>query len=202
MSGFGTMWEVLMPDICRTLGETAGHPGRGETVILRRPSTLEDVEGDVTPAQLALAADAAAEAVLLHLELPGGRPLAGKLLAGARLALGSVEYSITAEAATALNSIAVAIVPPLAAPLAAGSLLTLHPESALTFLNCHVSRKITSEIARQLQGDTSAIVTIPSRGAPGVPMLEDAVELEDGTIGRVASIPITTSGFWKIRLGH
>jgi hypothetical protein len=201
MSGLGDMWRDLAPEIGRTLGSTADHPDRGERVILRRPSTLEDLAGDVTPAVLQLASPALAGATSLALRLPSSGGMAGVLASGARLVLAGIEHTLTADAPADGATLTAAIAPPLPAPAAAGASVDVHPEGSYTLEDCKVHRRMRRDISRPLQADHFAVVMVPAKGAPVTPRLGDALELEDGTVGRVANQVISGGAFWKLQMG-
>lgn len=201
MSGMGDMWRDLAPEIGRTLGSTAEHPERGERVILRRPSTLEDVGADKAPGTLLLAAPALLGATSLSLELPSGGRMAGTLLQGARLTIAGVDYTVAADASTTTATLAVTLTVGLAAPAAEGASATVHPEAVFTFEDCHVSKRMRRDISRPLQADHMAVVMVPAKGAPTTPKMNDTLELEDGTVGRVANQVISGGAFWKLQMG-
>jgi hypothetical protein len=201
MSGLGDLWHDLAPLIGQTLGSTAAHPERGERVILRRPSTLEDVGGDGAPGILLLAAPALLGATTLSLELPSGEKMAGTLLAGARLTIGATDYTVAADASTTTAVLTATIAPGLAAPAAEGVPVTVHPEAVFTFEDCHVSKRMRRDLARPLQADHFAVVMVPAKGAPTTPKMNDSLELEDGTVGRVANQVISGGAFWKLQMG-
>jgi hypothetical protein len=202
----GPLWERLAPQITRTLGETGAHPGRGERVILRRPGSLEAVDEDVTPSQMQIAVAAAAGTSVLVLRFPPGGPtgrIKGSLPVGARLTLGATTYT-TSAAATAVSgatTLTLQITPALVAPAAENDPVTLQPDALFTLENCQVSRKMRRDLSRDLHADAMAVVTVPTLGAPVTPRLNDSLELEDGTVGRVAAVPITTGCFWKLQMG-
>lgn len=200
----GDMWRDLAPEIGRTLGSTAGHPDRGERVILRRPSTLENVGADATPPVLHLAAAALAGATALSLELPTAGRMAGTLAAGARLTIGGTDYTLAADATPTLPAgtvLAVVLTAGLAAPAADGAVATVHPETVFTFENCKVHRRLRRDIARPLQADHMAVVMVPAKEAPTTPRLNDSIELEDGTVGRVANQIVSGGAFWRLQMG-
>lgn len=200
MSGLGDMWRDLAPEIGRTLGSTATHPDRGERVILRRPSTLESM-GDLTPSVLLLAAPAILGATVLSLELPDGGQMAGTLLQGARLTIAGADYTLAADASTVTGVLTVTLATGLAAPAGEGAAATVHPEAVLTFEDCHVSKRMRRDLARPLQADHFAVVMVPAKGAPTTPKMNDVLELEDGTVGRVANQVISGGAFWKLQMG-
>lgn len=203
MSGLGKMWEDLMPEITRTLGETAAHPGRGETVILSRPSSLQDVAGDIAPSHLVVAgAGVSAGATALILALESAGRMAGTLLAGARLFIAGAEYLLTADAPASGMQISVALGSPLAVGLALGAAVEVRPEARFSLLNCQVSQKSQRPMSgAPNQADIIAVVTVPAKGAPATPRQNDVLQLEDGTIGRVSAKVISTGAFWKLRMG-
>lgn len=197
----GDMWRDMAPEIGRVLGSTADHPDRGERVTLRRPSTLEDLGGDVTPAVLELDAPALAGATSLSLRLPNSGGMAGTLSSGAKLVLASTEYTLTADAPADGTILTVSISPALVAPAAEGAPVDLHPEAVFTFEDCHVSKRMRRDLARPLQADHFAVVMVPAKGAPTTPRMNDSVQLEDGTVGRVANQVIGGGAFWKLQIG-
>lgn len=199
MSGLGDMWRDLAPAIGRTLGSTADHPERGERVILRRASTLEDVDGDATPSVLQVAVAALADATVLVMELAAGR-LAGTLSAGARVTLAGEDYTVAADA-TAGETLTVTLTTGLLEPIAQGAEVTVHPEAVFTFENCIVHKRMRRDLARALQADHMAVVMVPAKDAPATPRLNDSLELEDGTVGRVANQVISGGAFWKLQMG-
>lgn len=208
---FGDLWSDAAPLIGETLGSTAAHPSRGERVILRRPSPhFQDTAQDVTPGELQLVSAALAGATALVLELPvrgtdpvypAGGGMAGTLQAGARLTIGGEDYTLAADAPTAGATLSVTLTAGLAVPAAEGALATVHPEAVFTFENCHVARRRKADIARPLQADHFAVVTVPAKGAPTAPRMNDHLELEDGTTGRVANQVLGGGAFWKLHLG-
>lgn len=201
MSGLGDLWRDLAPEIGRTLGSTADHPDRGERVILRRPSTLEDLSGDVTPSVLHLAAPALAGATGLPLRLPSSGGMAGTLGAGARLVIAGTEYTVNWDASATGSTLIVTITPTLAAPAAAGTTVEVRPEAVFTFENCKVHRRMRRDLGRPLHADHFATVMVPAKGAPTTPRMNDSLELEDGTVGRVANQVIAGGAFWKLQMG-
>lgn len=200
MSGLGDMWRDLAPEIGRTLGSTADHPERGERVILRRSSTLEDLDGDSTPSVLQVAEAALSDATVIVLELAAGR-LAGTLSAGARVTLSGQEHTLSADATADGETITVTLTTALLAPADEGAEVTVHPEAVFTFEDCIVHRRMRSDLARPLQADAMAGVSMPTKDAPTAPRLNDSLELEDGTVGRVANTVISGGAFWKIQMG-
>ncbi len=215
MSGLGDMWRDLAPEIGRTLGSTAAHPDRGERVILRRVTeggpALEDIGGDGTPASLIFASSALAGATAVSLKLPtvGRNPalgfgMAGTLAAGARLTIGGTDYTLAADATPTLPAgtvLAVTLTAGLAAPAAEGAVATVHPETVFTFEDCKVHRRLRRDIARPLQADHMCVVMVPSKGAPTTPRLNDSLELEDGSVGRVANQVVAGGAFWRLQMG-
>lgn len=205
---FGGIWEELGLLVTGTLGSTAAHPDRAERVILRRPSPhFQDTAQDVTPGELHLVSAALAGATALVLELPArgdlpaGGGMAGTLQAGARLTIGGEDYTLAADALTAGTTLAVTLTAGLQAPAADEAPVTVHPEAVFTFEGCQVSRRRKSDFARPLQADHFAVVTVPCKSAPTVPRLNDMLELEDGTTGRVANEVISGGAFWKLNMG-
>lgn len=204
MSGLGDMWRDLAPLIGKTLGSTAAHPDRGERVILRRPSTLEDVGGDTTPRALQLVTAALAGDTVLSMELPTSGRLAGILEAGARLTIGGVDYTVAANTTPTPPGgtvLAVVLAAGLEASAAEGAAVTVHPETAYTFEDCKIHRRLRRDIARPLQADHMAVVMVPAKGAPTTPRLNDSLELEDGTVGRVANQVVSGGAFWRLQMG-
>lgn len=199
MSGLGDMWRDLAPEIGRTLGSTADHPERGERVILRRASTLEDVDGDATPSVLRVAVAALAGATVLVLGMAAGR-LSGVLLAGARVTVAGTDYAVAADA-TAGETLTVTLTTGLLAPVAQGAEVTVHPEAVSTFEDCIIHRRMRRDLARPLQADHMAVVMVPAKNAPTAPRLNDTLELEDGTVGRVANTVVSGGAFWKLQMG-
>jgi hypothetical protein len=197
------MWQHYARQMTRTLGSTAAHPARGETLILRRPGSIEDVGADATPRQMTVAAPALAEATTLTLRLPSSGKIKGTLPAGARLNLGVDTYTSTADvtAAAGTTTLTVTFAPALAGPAAAGAIVDLQPDAVFTLTDCHVSRRLRRDLARDLHADAMAVLTVPVAGQPITPRLNDQLELEDGTVGRVAGVPITTGAFWKLQMG-
>lgn len=211
MSGLADMWANLAPEIGRTLGSTAAHPDRGERVILRRPSTLEDLGGDGMPASLVFAASALAGATSVTLELPTegrnpaiGTGMAGVLAVGARLTIGGLDYALAADAlpvAPLGTTLAVTLATGLAGPATEGAPVVVHPEAVFVLEDCKVHRRLRRDMARPLQADHFAVVMVPAKGAPVTPRLNDALELEDGTVGRVANQVIAGGAFWRLQMG-
>jgi hypothetical protein len=197
------MWQGLAPLITRTLGETAAHPGRGENVLLRRAGSLEDVSNDETPRQLEVAVAAIAGATALTLRLLTGGKIKGTLPQGARLTLAGQTYTTAAAVVSPVGATTLAVVlsAGLAAPAASDALVDLQPDAVFTLENCHVSRRMRRDLSRDLHADHMAVITVPSQGATVTPRLNDSLELEDGTVGRVAAVPITTGAFWKLQMG-
>lgn len=205
---YGELWSDLAPLIGETLGSTAAHPGRGERVILRRPSPhFQDTAQDVTPGELLLVSAALAGATALALELPvrgsypAGGGMAGTLQAGARLTIGGTDYTVAADALATGTTLSVTLTAGLAAPAAEGALVTVHPEAVFVFENCHVAKRRKADVARPLQADHFAVVTVPAKGAPTAPRMNDHLELEDGTTGRVANQVLGGGAFWKLNMG-
>lgn len=215
MSGLGDMWRDLAPEIGRTLGSTAEHPERGERVILRRSTeggpALEDLGGDGLPAALIFAATALAGTTAVSLKLPteGRNPalgfgMAGTLAAGARLTIDGADYRLAANASPTLPDntvLAVTLTAGLAADADEGAVVTVHPEIVYTFEDCKVHRRLRRDIARPLQADHMAVVMVPAKGATTTPRLNDSLELEDGTVGRVANQVISGGAFWRLQMG-
>ncbi len=197
----GPMWKHYAPLIGRTLGSTAAHPERGERVILRRPSTLEDIGANRPPASLRLASAALLGATTLTLELPSQGGLAGVLLAGARLTIGGEEYTLAADATATGVTLAVFLTEGLEAPAADEAPVTVHPEAVFTFEDCRVSKRLRRDLARPLQADHLAVVFVPAEGAPTTPKMNDMLQLEDGTVGRVANTVISGGAFWRLQMG-
>lgn len=197
------MWASVGRDVTRTLGETPQHPGRGETVILRRPGSLEDVAGDETPALLLAAAPAVATTTALALRLPSAGKLKGTLPQGARLTLGGHVYLVGADATAAPGdtSIAVTLGSALLADVAEGDAVDVEPDAVFQLTDCHIHRKMRKDLARPLHEDFLAQITAPVAGQPTTPRLNDQLQLEDGTIGRLAGVPITTGAFWRLQMG-
>lgn len=198
---FGGAWKAIASLMTRTLGSTAAHPDRGETVILRRPSPrFEDTAQRVTPREMRLAAAALAGATSVVLELPSGGGLAGTLQAGAHLTIGGEEYTVAADAQAAGTTLAVTLTTGLEADAAGETPVTVQPEAVFTFLGCQVARRRHVE-NRPLQGDHFAVVTVPCEGAPATPRMNDMVELEDGKTGRVSNQVLGGGAFWKLNIG-
>lgn len=196
------MMESLTPLLTTTLGSTPGHPERGERVILRRPSTIQVLGGDVAPpTALQLAEDALFGALTLSLELPTGGAMGGVVVAGATLTLAGSTYTVAADAQVVGTSFDVALVTGLQADAVAGAAVVLTPEAVFTLEDCHVARRSLRGVARELQADHLANVTLPCKGAPVTPRLNDSLELEDGTVGRVSSDVIGGGAFWKLQMG-
>ena len=199
------MWARYAPVLTRTLGDTDAHPGRGEQVTLRRPGSLEDVNADVTPRQLKVAADAVSGATSLILALGSGGRLSGTLPKGARLTVGAqtltTTTSVTAPAAAV--SISVTFAPALLGPVAADTVVLLEPDEVHLLEDCHVTRRTQRDLSRPLHADNMALVTVPSASLPAGlrPRLNDSLQLEDGTVGRVAAVPVATAGFYKLQMG-
>ena len=208
---FGDIWSDLAPLIGKTLGSTAAHPERGERVILRRPSPqFEDTAANVTPGALQLVSAALAGATALVLELPErgtdpvyppGGGMAGTLQAGARLTIGGEDYALAADAPAAGATLAVTLTAGLVDDADEGAAVVVHPEAVFTFESCHVAKRRKSDFARPLQADHFAVVTVPAKGAPTVPRMNDLLELEDGTTGRVANQVLAGGAFWKLNMG-
>lgn len=207
---FGGLWRDLAPLVTGTLGATPESPA-GQTVILRRPSPqFEDTARGVTPGELQVAAAALEGATSLVLELPervsgsvvypAGTGLAGTLQAGATIEVAGETYTLAADAATAGVTLTVVLTAGLEAAAAEGATVVVHPEAAFTFEGCQVSRRRKSDFARPLQADHFAVVSVPAKGAPTVPRLNDSLELEDGTTGRVAN-DIKPAAFYKLHMG-
>jgi len=203
MGGLGALWRELAPEVLRTLGDRAETPGRAETVIIRRASTLQDAGGDARISRLKLLADAAPGASSLLLGLPNGNAMTGSLQAGAVLSLGPDTYALAEEAVPSGASLPVLLTAPLATSLSTGTLLDLQAETEITYLNCQVSRKTAGPFAGmgQFQAVYKATVTIPRLGNPIAPQLNDAVELEDGTKNPVVNVPGDNGAFWRLRIG-
>lgn len=205
---FGGIWEELGPLVTGTLGSTAAHPDRAERVILRRPSpSFEDTAQNVTPGALQLVSAALAGATALVLELPAredlpaGGGMAGVLQAGARLTIGDQAYTLASDAPAAGATVAVTLTTGLVDDTDEGAAVLVHPEATFTFEGCQVSRRRKSDFARPLQADHFAVVTVPCKAAPTVPRLNDMLELEDETTGRVANQVISGGAFWKLNMG-
>jgi len=198
----GRLWHDLAPLMGRTLGSTTDHPERGERVLLGRPSTLEATgAGDEpTPTAMRLASGALLGATTLTLEVPSQGKLAGVLLAGARVTVGAVTYTVAADAPATGTILAVTLTAGLQAGAADETPVTVHPEAVFTFEDCRVSRKVSRDLARQLQADLLASVFIPQKGAPTTPKLNNYLELEDGRVGRVAHVA-SGAGGWKVQMG-
>jgi hypothetical protein len=203
MGGLGQLWRDLAPQVLRTLGDRAESPGRAETVIIRRASTLQDAGGDARISRLKVLADASAGASTLLLGLPSGNAMTGTLQAGVSLSLGVATFVLGGEAAPSGATLPVQLTAPLAAPLTTGTLLDLQAEAVITYLNCQVSRKTASPFnpMAQSQAVYKVTVTIPVLGNLIAPLLNDAVELEDGTKGPVVNVPGDNGAFWKLRIG-
>lgn len=203
MGGLGQLWRELAPQVLRTLGDRAESPGRAETVIIRRASTLQDAGGDARISRLKVLADASAGASTLLLGLPSGNAMTGTLQAGSSLSLGAETFVLAAEAVPSGTTLTVQLVSPLAAPLTTGTLLDLQAEAVITYLNCQVSRKVARPFPgmAQFQAVYQAVVTIPVLGNPIPPLLNDNTELEDGTRGPVVNVPGDNGAFWKLRIG-
>lgn len=206
---FGGIWRDLAPVVTGTLGATPESPA-GQTVILRRPSPqFEDTKRGVPPGELQLAVAALEGATSLVLELPergtnptypAGTGLAGTLQAGATIELAGETYTLAADAPTAGVTLTVTLTAGLEAAAAEGAPVTVHPEAVFTLTGCQVSRRRKTDPARPLQADHFAVVTVPAKGAPTTPRLNDSLELEDGTTGRVANT-VTPGAFWKLQMG-
>lgn len=203
MGGLGQLWRELAPQVLRTLGDRAESPGRAETVIIRRASTLQDAGGDARISRLKVLADAPVGATTLLFGLPSGNGMTGTLQAGASVSLGVDTFVLSAEAVPSGATLTVQLVSSLAAPLTTGALLDLQAEAVITYLNCQVSRKVARPFPgmAQFQAVYQATVTIPVLGNPIPPLLNDGVELEDGTRGPVVNVPGDTGAFWKLRIG-
>lgn len=203
MGGLGQIWRELAPQVLRTLGDRAESPGRAETVIIRRASTLQDAGGDARISRLKVLADASIGASTLSLGLPSGNAMTGTLQAGASLTLGVDTFVLAAEAVPSGVTLAVQLVAPLAAPLTTGTLLDLQAEAVITYQNCQVSRKMARSFPGMAQFQTvyQATVTVPVLGNPIPPLLNDNTELEDGTRGPVVNVPGDNGAFWKLRIG-
>lgn len=205
---FGALWEELGPLVTGTLGTTAAHPERAENVILRRPSPMfEDTAQQTTPGELQLVSAALAGATALTLELPergdlpAGGGMAGTLQAGARLVIGGTTYTVAADAMTTGETLAVTLTAGLEDAAGEGDPVTVHPEAVFTLEGCQVAKRRKADVARPLQADHFAVVTVPCKGAPTTPRMNDSLELEDGTVGRVATKVISTGAFWKLNMG-
>lgn len=199
------MWAQYAREVTRTLGETPAHPGRGENVVLRRPGSLEDVAADATPRQLAVVVPALAGAVSLSLRLLSSGKIRGTLPEGARLTIGATTYTTATAAAatpgaTALT-VALADEGGLVAPAVADAVVDLEPDALFILTDSHVCRRMRKDLARPLQADHLAVVTVPVDGQPVTPRLNDQLQLEDGTVGRVSAVPVTTGAFWKLQMG-
>lgn len=205
---FGDLWAELGPLVTGTLGSTAAHPDRAERVILHRPSpSFEDTAQNVTPGELQLVSAALAGATALVLELPergdlpAGGGMAGVLQAGARLAIGGEDYTLASDAPATGATLAVTLTTGLVDHADEGAAVVVHPEAVFNFEGCQVSRRRKSDVARPGQADHFAVVTVPCKGAPTTPRMNDHLELEDGTVGRVANQVISGGAFWKLNMG-
>lgn len=205
---FGALWADLGPLVTGTLGTTAAHPDRSERVILRRASPMfEDTAQNTMPGELQVVDDADAGATSLTLELPergdlpAGGGMAGTLQAGARLVIGGTTYTVAVDAPTTGATLVVTFAPALMDEVEEGAAVLVHPEAVFTFEGCQISRRRKSDSARPLQADHFAVATVPCKGAPTTPRMNDSLELEDGTVGRVANEVISTGAFWKLNMG-
>jgi len=189
------VWGNLAPQVTTFLGD--------ETVTLARPSSLVAIEPDGAPGELVAASSAAAGASSLSLRLPDGGKLLGILLAGARLVIGGVTYVLAADAGSgiAFTAFSATLTEPLAADVALGASITVLPEALFTFEHCQVSRRRRHDLAVHLQETFVATVTIPTKGAPTAPRLNDVLTLADGTVGRVSAPGGGAAGFWKVVIG-
>ena len=200
MIGFANFWGQMAPVVTAALG---GASGEGETVILRRPGTLEDVSSDATPGVFELGADAAPGATLLTLVLASGGKLRGTAPAGSTLTIAGTSYRLSAEAVAAAGAISLTATipaPGLAASASLGDAVTLDAAAVHTLTRCQVSGKQQRDLAVPLQEMTMVVVTVPKSGAAITPRVNDFVELADGTRGRIAARPIDAAGFWKLQI--
>lgn len=175
----------------------------GQTVILRRPSSLEDKLAGRMPSALELSAPVLAGAVTVSLRLPGTTALSGMLVAGTTLRIGGVDYTTTADKVVSANVLTVVpVTPVLAAGFPAGQAVTVSGEGSFTFNDCLVPGRSARDVTGDLSPEISAVVSLPTKGAPTTPRVGDTLELEDGTSARVAAVPITTGGFWDVGVGY
>ena len=210
MTDLSAIWANLAPQVTGLLG--------GETILLARPSSLASLDPDGAVGAMELHADAAEGATALVLALPGGGRMTGTLLAGARLVISGETYTLTADATAPPGglTLAVAIAPDLFAPVFAthpedpgppplpaveATQVQVLGEALFAFRDCQVSYRKRSDAVRHLQESYRATVTIPSKGAPTQPRLNDMVTLPDGTVGRVAGGDVGDGAFWKLIVG-
>ena len=122
-----------------------------------------------------------------------------------RLALsGQIEgedYALAADAAASGVSLAVTLTAGLATPAASETPVTVHTEARFSFEDCIVHRRLRRDLARPLQADHMAVIMAPAKGAPTTPVMNDSLELEDGTVGRVANQVISGGAFWRLQMG-
>lgn len=195
MSLLDQIFEDLAPVVFGVLS--------GQTVTLRRPSSLEDKLAGRMPSALELSAPVLAGAVAVSLRLPEATALSGTLVAGTTLRIGAVDYTTTADKAASGNVLtAVPVTPALAAGFSAGEPATVSGEGSFTFHDCLVPGRSARDVTGDLSPEISAVISLPTKGAPTAPRVGDTLELEDGTSARVAAVPITTGGFWDVGVGY
>jgi hypothetical protein len=188
-------WEDLAPACFAVLS--------GQTVTLHRPSSLEDKLAGRMPSALELSAPVLAGATAVSLRLPGTTALEGTLVAGTTLRIGAVNYTTTADKNASGDVLAaVPVTPVLAAGFSAGQAVTVSGEGRFTFRDCLVPGRSARDVTGDLSPEISAVVSLPTKGAPTTPRVGDTLELEDGTNARVAAVPITTGGFWDVGVGY
>lgn len=208
MTGIGATFRRFAPLMAACLGDSPEHPGKGQTIELRRPCSLGINEAALPAVSLVLAEDAAAGATALSLQLPGGGAdytLTGSYLAGAGLSLGSDSYRAAEVAAPSGADISVSIDPPLLADAGAGTVVTLSGYVPYTLAGCFVAhRSIQNLQAPQVMTKTTIVIpqtVIEAAAVPGGVQLEDVLVLEDGTGNQVTQRPISAPGFVKVVIG-
>jgi len=206
MTGIATAFRHLSPLMANTLGDSADHPGQGQTIELRRYCSLAVAEEAVPVTGLKLVHDTSAGAVTLDLalETTESYPLTGSLLAGCAVTVGAITYRITAPSSPTGNLITVAI-PPLVADASEGDAVTLTPYVPYALAGCMVSHKgMWDALLPGVRTLTTVIIpqeVIAAAGVPGGVQLEDHLVLEDGTGGRVSALPASSAGFVKVTYG-
>lgn len=192
---FERAWEQLAPAVFGALDDA--------TIELRRPSSLESVGLSQTPKQLELAAAVAAGAATVSLRLPGSAKLRGELLTGTTLTIGAVAYKTTADRTADGTTLTVPVTPVLAAGFPIGTTVAISAQAAYTFEHCQVSRIRRGDVTGDVGAELTALLSIPTLGAPTTPKLRDIayhVELSE-VLGPIVSVPPTSSGFWKVKVG-
>ncbi len=202
------LWNTVMPVVTRTLGATTAHPDRGETITLRRPGSLTAVAKDSTPAAMELAEPAFEGDTELVLQLPGGLRLSGSLPAGARVTLGEQLFVLTEPATAdgtlitvALTEIGVELPGGLLADADVGTAVEVEPDAIFQLTDVHVVKPSRRDLSNPLVEDFICFLSIPVAGQPTAPRLNDSLRLENGTVGRCASIPVTSGAKWLVQMG-